>query len=253
MNRFVLHALALAAGLASAGAVLAASLPAGADDDLRVASDLATLLQSARGVISAHQARINDPELGDKGLTGAAVLDEAIAAYRQTTGRDPRAVDPGSYEGRLLQAEMDAIVEVMDANQATINRKGMGFKGFIPAAFARFVTEAFERRAGAEAAMKATAPMELVRYRPSRPDAWENAVIRDHLQAADWPRGQVFSQLVGEGEAQRLRVMVPEYYAASCLSCHGSPKGELDITGYPREGASLGQLGSIISIELIPQ
>jgi hypothetical protein len=41
---------------------------------------------------------------------------------------------------------MDAIVEVMDANQTTINAKGTGFKGFIPALFARLVNEAFVRR-----------------------------------------------------------------------------------------------------------
>jgi hypothetical protein len=44
--------------------------------------------------------------------------------------------------------------------------------------------------------------------------------------------------------------MVPEYYAKSCLSCHGQPKGEVDITGYPKEGASEGDLGGIISITL---
>jgi hypothetical protein len=44
--------------------------------------------------------------------------------------------------------------------------------------------------------------------------------------------------------------MVPEYYAASCLACHGSPKGEMDITGYPKEGRSVDDLGGIISITL---
>jgi hypothetical protein len=46
------------------------------------------------------------------------------------------------------------------------------------------------------------------------------------------------------------RVMVPEYYAASCLTCHGGPKGEMDITGYPKEGASENDLGGVISITL---
>ncbi len=51
-----------------------------------------------------------------------------------------------------------------------------------------------------------------------------------------------------------MRVAVPEYYSQSCLSCHGAPQGELDITGYPREGAAaLGDLGGVISIQLLPQ
>ena len=48
----------------------------------------------------------------------------------------------------------------------------------------------------------------------------------------------------------RPRTAVPEYYAASCLSCHGGPKGEIDITGYPKEGGKEGELGGIISITL---
>ena len=47
-----------------------------------------------------------------------------------------------------------------------------------------------------------------------------------------------------------FRMMAPEYYAASCLSCHGSPKGSLDITDYPREGGEEGDLGGVISITL---
>ena len=35
---------------------------------------------------------------------------------------------------------------------------------------------------------------------------------------------------------------------STCLACHGSPKGEIDITGYPKEGANEGDLGGVISI-----
>ena len=49
---------------------------------------------------------------------------------------------------------------------------------------------------------------------------------------------------------QAFRVMVPEYYSASCLSCHGSPKGETDITGYPKEGGHENDLGGVISLTL---
>ena len=44
--------------------------------------------------------------------------------------------------------------------------------------------------------------------------------------------------------------MVPEYYVGSCLVCHGSPKGEMDVTGYPKEGGKVGDLGAAISITL---
>jgi hypothetical protein len=148
---------------------------------------------------------------------------------------------------------MDAIVEATDANQATINAKGVGFKAFIPAVFARLVNESFESHAKSEAQIKVTAPEQLVRNRKSRPDPWESEVIRGKLLQADWPRGQAYAAEVDTKGRPAYRMMMPEYYAGSCLSCHGSPKGETDITGYPKEGGKEGDLGAIISVTLFKQ
>jgi hypothetical protein len=145
---------------------------------------------------------------------------------------------------------MAAIVEVVDDNQATINEKGIGFKGFIPAMSARLVDEAFQRLAKGEAEVKVTAPPELVRNRKARPDAWEADIIKTKLLDPGWPAGQPYSATVETNGRPAFRVMVPEYYAESCLACHGSPKGEMDITGYPKEGGKLNDLGAVISITL---
>lgn len=221
-----------------------------ADDDMAIALNLAAMLRASRTIISAEQSRIDDPELGDKGLTGKVVLDRAVAQFREATGIDLATLDPASRQGRLLHEMMDAIVEVVDANQPTINAKGTGFKGFIPSTFGRLVSEAFARDAKGEAEVKVTAPAELIRNRRARPDAWEAQIIRAKLLAPDWPRGQAFSDSVRVGERDAFRVMVPEYYAASCLSCHGEPKGEMDKTGYPKEGSKVDDLGGVISITL---
>jgi hypothetical protein len=165
-------------------------------------------------------------------------------------GRDPYDTDPRSLEGVLLRAEMDAIVAVMDGNQASINVRGVGFKGFIPAVFARLVTEAFATRVDGRATMKVTAPIELVRNRKSRPDAWETDVIDRHFRAPVWPSGAPFAETVRTPSGPIFRLAVPEYYGPSCLACHGMPKGALDITGYPKEGARLGDLGGVISVIL---
>ena len=47
-----------------------------------------------------------------------------------------------------------------------------------------------------------------------------------------------------------FRMLLPEYYTDSCLTCHGEPKGEIDVTGYPKEGGKTGDLGGAISIVL---
>lgn len=219
-------------------------------DDAAIAASLAQMLRASRTVISANQALINDPDKGDKGLTGQVVLAKSLAIYQDASGVDPMTIDAKSRQGRLLHAQMDAIVEVVDANQATINTKGVGFKAFIPAVFARLVNEAFARRAGDEASVKVTAPVDLVRNRKALPDAWERQVIETKFLAADWQKGRGVEAVLDRNGRTVFRMMSPEYYAASCLSCHGDPKASLDITGYPREGGKEGDLGGVISVTL---
>jgi hypothetical protein len=219
-------------------------------EDVDIAISLARLLQAGRSVISANQTLINDPNRGDKGLTGDVVLAAAIEKYTKLAGANPQSIDPTSRKGRLMRAEMASIKEVMDENQSLINEKGSGFKGFIPATFARLVTERLEQKVGVEASIKVTAPPALVRNRKSRPDDWEKSIIETKFLSPNWPRGQLFWQAEPSQGRQAFRVMVPEYYAASCLSCHGPKKGDMDITGYPKEGAHEGDLGGIISITL---
>jgi archaellum component FlaG (FlaF/FlaG flagellin family) len=235
---------------AAALLLTAAAAPTPASEDRQIADSLAAMLRAGRSVISSEQARINDPNLGDKGLTGDAVVARSNAIYQQTTGTDPTALDPASRQGRLLNDEIAAIKAVMDANQDSINAKGTGFKGFIPAVFSRLVGEAFSRRAEGEAEMRVTAPLNLVRNRRALPDAWEAQTIATKFLAPDWPHGQSYEATLDEGGKTVFRIAVPEYYAASCLSCHGDPKGAIDITGYPKEGAVLGDLGGVISITL---
>ena len=90
-------------------------------EEEKVALQLADLLRAARAVISAKQGLINDPAIGDKGLTSDVVLAETIARFKESTGMDPMAVDPDTPTGRLFQAQLAAIREVMDEAQASIN------------------------------------------------------------------------------------------------------------------------------------
>lgn len=218
--------------------------------DQTIALHLAAMLKSARTVISQNQPLINDPAKGDKGLTGERVLGDAEALYRKQTGQDPLASGPETLEGRLMRAEMEAIKAVMAENQDTINKQGVAFKAFIPAIFGRLVSEKFVALVGDTAEMKVTAPEQLIRNRKARPDAWEKSVLGDKFSSPDWPKGDPFSETTTAKGRHAFRLLVPEYYAASCLSCHGEPAGQMDITGYPKEGGHEGDLGSAISITL---
>jgi hypothetical protein len=191
MNRnaiYVLGAVIICAVLSirSVSVIQAAS----DDEDKVIADSLAAMLRAGRTVISRNQERINNPDIGDKGLDGKTVLDQVLKIYQETTNSDPLKIDPSSRHGRLLRAQLDAIVEVMDSNQKTINQPGVGFKAFIPATFGRLVNESFGKRAVNDAEMKITAPIDLIRNRKARPDQWEAEVIRDKLLAPNWPKGQ---------------------------------------------------------------
>jgi hypothetical protein len=227
--------------------------PSKADDgseDTMIAASLATLLSASLTVISNNQGLIDNPDIEHKGLDGETVLAQAQQIYQERTGSSPVSVDANSRHGRLLRVEMAAISNVMTAHQNELNQRGIGFKGFIPATFGRLVTESFGRGAEGDAEIKITAPPELIRNRKARPDNWETAVIREKLLSPNWPKGQFYAALAESKGRPAFRVAAPEYYSASCLSCHGSPKGEIDITGYPKEGRSEGELGGVISITL---
>lgn len=220
------------------------------DEEIATASSLAAMLRASRTVVSLNQDLINNPNLGDKGFDGKAVLAQTLPIYQKMTGTNALSVDPASREGRLLRAEMDAIAEVVDAYQPTLNMPGVGFKAFIPSTFGRLVSEAFGNRMASEAEVKVTAPPAFIRNRKARPDAWELQVIQERLLAPDWPKGQFYAAVAENRGRPAFRMAMPEYYGASCLTCHGGPKGEIDLTGYPKEGGQEGDLGGVISITL---
>ena len=231
-----LTAAAVAVVLAAPAMTIGGSSAFAAASNEDIAVSLATLLRSARAVISKNQKHINDPKVGNKGITADFVEKTARANYKKATKTDLSSVDANSRHGRLLAAEIKAIRDVMDAAQESINRKDIGVKGFLPAIFARLVTENFRVNTGGQASLKLTAPKKFVRNRANRPDKWEHKVIENMFKAPDHPRGQHFTEETSVKGKQAFRLILPEYYGQSCLACHGEPAGARDITGGKKEG-----------------
>ncbi len=211
---------------------------------------LAAVLRAGRSVVSNSQALINDETIRDKNLTGDVFYEQVLQAYLATTGEHPLRDGLSETEKTLTQTQLDAMAEVIDENQEIINAEGLGFKGFIPAIFARLVNEKFGTELASVAVVKVTAPKALVRNRKARPDAWENQVISEKFEDAAWPVGQPFYEMTTVSGQDAFRMLIPEYYSESCLACHGSPAGETDVTGFPKEGGNLGDLAGAISITL---
>lgn len=218
--------------------------------DYDTAIKLAELLRSGRDVISSHQALINDPDTADKGLDGEALVRQVRAVFELRAGETFDLKGASPRDRALLDAMTEAMRRTVDAHQDDINRPGVGFKGFIPAVFARLTNEEFAAIAGEDARVRVTAPPELIRNRKSRPDPWELEVIETQLRDPARPAGEAYTARVDVDGRPAFRMMLPEYYRESCLQCHGGPAGSTDITGYPKEGAAVGDLAGIISITI---
>jgi len=55
-------------------------------------------------------------------------------------------------------------------------------------------------------------------------------------------------ELQNIGGTEYARFAVPVRVGKDCLSCHGSPKGEKDLFGYPKEGMREGDLRAVFSV-----
>ena len=213
-----------------------------ANTEVETAELLIKLLQVGRGVISEHQATINDASKGDKGFTGEYVSNQVIDRFRKATKIDlsrPATVP----QAPLFLAMVESEKEVIDEAQPVINKQGVGFKGMIPAVFARKSGERFFRKTGIRMKLTGTD----YRFPGNRPDDFESEVLRIFADSRH-PKGQPYSKTTMLEGRPVLRMMDPEYAATTCLGCHGTPKGERDITGAKKEGWHEGDLAGAISI-----
>lgn len=207
-----------------------------------LAQEAATLFRAARKVISDNQSLINDPEKGDKGLSGEFVVAKAKENFQAATGQ------PVNEAEATLKVMLEAAAAVMTDAQPLINEKGKAFKGFLPAVFARQVAERTVQKSGGKIFIKLTAPQKFLRNRANRADEWETMVMDTKFNGAAWEKGKAFTES-GEHKGRKgFRLALPEYYGESCLSCHGDPKGERDISGGLKEGGKLNDLGGTISV-----
>jgi hypothetical protein len=218
-----------------------------------LALELATLFRSARKVISDHQDLINDASKGDKGLSGDKVVAQTKENFKQATGKPLSETDKSTLAGQARLALLEAIRSVMNEAQPLINQQGKDFKGFLPAVFAKRVADKFSKSMNGKMFLKLTAPAAYVRNRANRPDEWEDKVIESQFKSSNYVKGKEFAENGSHRGLAGYRLLIPEYYTESCLSCHGQPKGEADITGGKKEGGLLGELGGAISVVIYDQ
>lgn len=135
---------------------------------------------------------------------------------------------------RTFVAEMQSVIN-LDRN-GTIN-----FKHFNPSVVIRGISQIFNGSLGYT--FKQTKLK--VRNSVNEPDPYEQQILEKF--ALDRNLTEYASVDTVNGN-KSYRYMVPLYYKEECLDCHGGPVGAIDITGFPKEGAHLGDFAGVISI-----
>jgi len=149
-------------------------------------------------------------------------------------------------KAQLITQQFVAVRSFAAANQDRINYDSQGnfeFKRLNPAAFGRGVGEIFNN--------KTSYTFKQTRLQPrnpaNTPDSFESAQL---LWLHNNPEADfVWEKDIIDGEPF-FRYMIPLYADSSCLPCHGSPRGEIDISGYPREGLVLGDFAGALSVTI---
>jgi len=221
------------------------SLAQNAQREMEQAAELlGTLLNAGRVVVEQHQSLINDPRTGDKGFTPDVFEQLVLKEFSQQAHIDLKA-PPASLPSPtkdLLALLLAASKEVVADAQFVINQRGIGYKNFIPATFGSQAARKFSKRS--KVTIKQTALN--ARGLQNMPDPYEEVVLK-RIAAQPTVTSSIVEWIDG---GRLLRTMLPIYYSEDCLVCHGNPKGILDISGYPREGAQVGELAGAISIQI---
>jgi hypothetical protein len=217
-------------------------------DTIETGRLLAILLDSGRVTIAANQLLINDAEKGHKGFTREVFERQLFAAFQTRTGIDLAHLDQAPVPAitkPLLARLIEESKKTVDSYQPAINIPGLKYKGLIPATFGTETATRFQAWSGVY--MKQTAPMGLVRNPKNKPDEFETAALEKLEHSSSKDADGILSETIGDTS---VRVLLPLFYSKACLGCHGEPKGERDISGYPREGKKEGDLGGAISVKL---
>jgi len=205
---------------------------------------LAVLLDSGRNVINEHLVLLDEQEKTKQNFTVDLFERQLLDVFHSRSGTDMRDLEAARIPTRAKKLLKELVLvskQVVAEAQPEINRRGGVTKEFIPAIFGTRVGIRFTERTHVRLKQTALMPRNLL----NAPDHVERTALEAFADPS-YPLEKVISEVTAKSKS--LRLMFPLYTTRKCLDCHGNPKGELDLTGYPREGLKLGQNAGAISV-----
>lgn len=179
-------------------------------------------------------------------ITLVVVSTVAFAAFVifDASSQGKQAEESLLEEARVFAREMDAVWTFMDNSQYVINTSADGdydFKGLHCAVVGKSVGSIFSSGSDYAIGYTNTVP----RGRQNKPDEFEKTALEAFYSDQGIWEYYGFAEYQGE---ERFRYLKALEVDESCLSCHGEPAGEIDITGNVKEGWKVGDAGGAISI-----
>lgn len=172
------------------------------------------------------------------------VIVVSLNAVWSYTSQTAQAEKEMLEKTQILNQELKAVWEFVDVNQKRIDTDADGnynFKNIYCAIAGKSVAAIFMRDTDYVVKYVSLEPRQI----NSRADAYETAAMEGFL-ASDVDE-EVF-EITAYDEREVFRYISPIYIEDSCLDCHGEPAGEIDVTGFPKEGMKTGDLAGAISI-----
>lgn len=175
-----------------------------------------------------------------------ALLFAVVGVYSLWSAADQREASEAKVlgEARLLAEQMAAAWDYVDSAQDAINYNSDGrydFKGVYCSVAGKSIALNFTRNT--DCVVRYT--RENPRTGPDAPDGFEAAALERFERGETEYYGVV--DVDGVSTFRYLRVIPVKY---GCLSCHGEPVGELDETGFPREGFKVGDVAGAVSLAI---
>jgi len=176
------------------------------------------------------------------------VLTALMAAYFVYMLNSERA-----KERVLIYQEASAVTGLFESMQTYIALKqdlintgpdgSRHFKGLNPERVSREISSIFNHSSDHRLKLTNLVP----RHPDNAPDAIERSAL---LQMKTDPSFSEFFQLDERGEYSVYYFIKRLSIRKECLQCHGGKAGEIDITGYPKEGLHEGDFGGAISVQI---
>ncbi len=148
-------------------------------------------------------------------------------------------------KGHVLSQQMSAVWDFMSVNQDRLLETAYADNGAYQGLHCAIVGRSIGMRFTIESGYVTRFVNFDPRNKEDEPDDFEARALQAFTDDSSLKEYYEVDEYEGE---EVFRYSAPMKIEKSCLECHGKPAGEIDVTGHPKEGWNIDDIGGAISI-----